>query len=53
MDDTFEGNRVILKTQLELGFEGAQITCDMEARPLNACTQSLVCSLVSSPIKQN
>lgn len=42
----FEGKRVILETQLELGFEGAQVTCDMEARPPNFCTQSLACSLL-------
>lgn len=42
MDYTFEGNRVILETQLELG---------LEAKSPNSCTQSFVCSLVSSPIK--
>lgn len=46
MDYTFEGNRVILETQLQLGFEGAQITCDMEAKPPDSYTQSLVCSLL-------
>lgn len=40
----FESKRVVLEIQLEPGFEGAQITCDVEARPPNSCAQSLVCS---------
>lgn len=39
MDYAFEGNRAIVGTQLEPGFEGAQITCDVRARPTYSCTQ--------------